>query len=206
VRLRIIAELLGFSGDLVPDVEHAGRSFAAAVIPDMEEIERRMSADESAILDRYVLAALFQLPEGQWIPRGGLDPVIQGVLDTVPWSAVVNTRTEVMRVWRPALRVAGVIVEATSWQKGLERAGRFAPDARRACVLPLSRLDRAAIEECLQYGVGAVLTRSSESPRVVVSASTQIRGRPSPRHWQFLESVYEAWTGMRPMRSAQAAR
>ena len=198
------SDLLGFRGTVVPEVWDAGRTFAAVVQPDWEEVARRNSAGEGPLLDRSALRALFELPEAEWVPWSALDPIVAATLDAIPGAPISSRGALVKRVWRPALHVSGVLIRENRWSNGLRRAAEFWVDARRAYIVPANDVPPRAVREAREHGVGMVLDRPGGSAALLLPPSRRIHGRGSPRHWRFREAVFQAWREMPPPREAHA--
>jgi hypothetical protein len=200
-----LMHMLGFDGVLVEHVQFAGLRFDAVVRPDRTEVTRRASVRLGPVLDRDVLEALFTLPFMGNIPIRELDPIVAAFLTAAPPGIVDIQGSRIERLWRPAVSVAGVVVSHTSWQRGLEAASLFAPDAPRALHLRVRpRALLRARQDAEELGIGLVLGVGDEEPEIVVPPSLTRRGAPSPRHWRFLETVFATWKAGPDYRLAQA--
>jgi hypothetical protein len=124
-------ELLGFAGELVPDVRYAASSCAVIVQLDTEEVQRRETAGLGALASTgrhlRLLDTLFDLPFGEPVPWSAISPLAQVELDCAPPGVLEHGPHQVTRQWRPAVTVRGVLVVAhDNSRRGLVRVGLHA--------------------------------------------------------------------------------
>ena len=124
------ARWFGFDGDVVPGVGFAGTTVTAVVRPDDTEVRRREQVGPGAVLDFDVTDRLADLPVDCPVPRDQLDRATIRLLQTAPPGVVEDTDTAVIRRWRPALTVTGILlVTGRQWRTGLANVSLFAPGA-----------------------------------------------------------------------------
>lgn len=181
-------------GDLVRRVRFAGETFDAVVNIDDEELSRRGVEHLAAVLDRDLLAALASLPHGLPVRWNDLDPWDRTVLSAAPTGLVDDSGGHAVRLWRPALRVEGVIVATRrDWKSAVTAAGWFWCDARRGAVVTgeppsLSK----AIAMAQRHNVGLAVAEAGGI--TVLTPAAKAAPVPGPRHWRFLETCYASWS------------
>jgi hypothetical protein len=199
------AMVLGMSGSLVFGATFAATRFTAVVEADLQEHARREAAGLRAVLSHELLQALSLLPDRRPVRWTELDPLVATVLDVAPLGVVETTREFVRKVWRPALVVTGVLVADKRPSAGLDAASLFAPDARRALVLGSDSVPGKIIDEAKEIGVGLVWARPDRC-QILAEATARPSVDKSPRHWRFLETVYDRWLVTGTYSSAHTVR
>lgn len=187
------AAALGITGDFVYGVSFAGEVFDAVLQVDSNEHQRRITAGLPAIADRDVLAAMAGLPYGLPVPWRDLTPWDETVVSAAPPGLVIDLGTSVVRVWRPAVRVRGVLIKSErNWKSAITAAAWFWCDARRVAVVSTFPIDPAkAAAVARRQGVGLAVARVNQVTVLAEPAATS--PLPGARHWRFLETCYAAW-------------
>lgn len=188
------ADALGMDGVLVPDLSFDGRSFAALIDVDHEEVSRRDRFRLGPVLEPSVLEAIGTLPLDLPVKRSEIDPVCQAVLDVAPPGLVSSSGGSLVRIWRPAVRIKLILVRRHDWNRGLATISMFAADGPRALVsdrVPRDLGTAGALAK--KIGAGFVVVRAGNEARVIARPSLRWLGRSSTRHWEFLEVVYRGW-------------
>lgn len=187
------AVAFGMLGEIVRSVRFAGETVDAIVRADRAEHSRRARDSTPPVLDRDLLAALSSLPFGLPVRWDDIDPWERAVLSAAPTGLVRETPSGVMRLYRPVLRVEGVLITtAKRWQAAVTSAAWFWCDARRAVVLTGQQRDMSkAVARAERHGVGLGVLGGNEVNVLVPPADVSpVLG---PRHWRFLEACYAAW-------------
>ena len=129
------------------------------------------------------------------VPRDELDPVTIRLLGTAPPGVVEDTGTAVIRRWRPAVTITGILlVTGRQWREGLQNVSLFAPDAPRGLVLRQPPRDEQAVrEEAQQLGIGVIAPDANAGWQLLVEPLRDKTYDLGPRHWRLLEITYLAW-------------
>ena len=189
------ARRFGFDGDVVPGVGFAGTRVTAVVRPDDAEVRRREHLGLGAVLDFDLTERLADLPVDWPVPRGELDRATIRLLETAPPGVVDDTDTAVIRRWRPAVTVTGILlITGRQWRTGLANVSLFAPDAPRGIVVrqPL-RDEQALLDEARDLGVGVIVPADGGRWRLPVEPLRDKSYDLGPRHWRLLEIAYLVW-------------
>jgi len=189
------ARRFGFEGEVVPGVGFAGTRVTPVIRPDPAEVRRREQAGLGAILDFDLTDMLADLPVDWPIPRDDLDRATLHLLDTAPPGVIEETDTAVIRRWRPAVTVTGVLlVTGRQWRTGLRNVSLFAPDAPRGLVLRHSPRDELGLcAEARELGVGVIAPDPAGRWRLLLEPLYDTSYDLGPRHWRLLEITYLAW-------------
>jgi hypothetical protein len=189
------ARRFGFDGEVVPGIGFAGTRITAVVRPDLVEVARREHIGLGAVLDFDVTDRLANLPVDWPIPRDELDPITLQLLEMAPPGVVEDTTTAVIRRWRPAVTVTGILLTTgRQWRSGLRSVSLFAPDAPRGIVLRRLPSDEQALrDEAIELGVGVIAPDPEGGWRLLVDPLRDTRYDLGPRHWRLLEITYLAW-------------
>lgn len=189
------ARRFGFKGEVVPGVGFAGTRVTPVIQPDPTEVRRREQTGLGAVLDFDLTDRLAELPVDWPVPRDDLDPATQRLLDTAPPGVVEETATAVIRRWRPAVTLTGVLLVAGGqWRVGLRNVSLFAPDAPRGLVLRQQPRDESALRaEARELGVGVIAPDAAGSWRLILEPLRDLAYDPGPRHWRLLELTYLVW-------------
>jgi hypothetical protein len=189
------ARRFGFDGEVVPGVGFAGTCVTVIVRPDGVEVRRREHAGLGAVLDFNLTDRLADLPVDLPVPRDELDRVTIQLLETAPPGIVEDTDTFVVRRWRPAVTVTGVLlVTGPQWRTGLANVSLFAPDAPRGLVLRQPPRDEQALrDEATELGIGVVAPDADGTWQLLVEPLRDTTYDLGPRHWRLLEIAYLAW-------------
>ncbi len=186
-----VIQALRVDGEVVEGVRFGGTRFSAAIRLDRQEVGRRRDVGLAAVLEPRLLEAMSSLPLGIEVPLPGIDPLLVAVLDSAPAGVIEIGDDYLRRLLKPVVDVELVIVESKMGSFPLAAAAGFAADAPRSIVMPEPPSDLWLLREAEAYGVGVVV--DTASPNVLVVPSFERRGKPSPRHWWFLETVYDRW-------------
>jgi hypothetical protein len=191
-------ELLGFTGELVPEVQYAGSACAVVVQLDAEEVHRREAAGLGALASTgrhlRLLETLFDLPFGEPVPWSAINPLAQAELDGAPAGVLEHGPHQVTRLWRPAVAVSGVVVVAhDNSRRGLGRVGLHAWLPRGLVTTRRPRPSSMLPFEAARFGIGLVVPRRSAGWELLLAPQATRRRRICLQQWQFLEEVYAAW-------------
>jgi hypothetical protein len=189
------ARRFGFDGEVVPGVGFAGTCVTAVVRPDGAEVRRREHAGLGAVLDFDLADRLADLPVDWPVPRDELDPTTIQLLETAPPGIVDGTDTAVIRRWRPAVTITGILlVTGRQWRTGLASVSLFAPDAPRGLVLRQPPGDQQLLrDETRELGVGVVVPDGDGGWQLLIEPLRDKTYDLGPRHWRLLETAYLAW-------------
>jgi hypothetical protein len=191
-------ELLGFTGELVPDVQYAASTCAVVVQLDTEEVQRREAAGLGALASTgrhlRLLETLFDLPFDEPVPWSAISPLAQVELDCAPAGVLEHGPHRVMRLWRPAVTVSGVVVVAhDNSRRGLRRVGLHAWLPRGLVTMRRPRPSSMLPFEAAQFGIGLVVPQRPAGWELLLAPQAPRRRRFCLQQWQFLEEVYAAW-------------
>jgi len=189
------ARRFGFDGEVVPGVGFAGTSVTAVIRPDHAEVRRREQAGLGAVLDLDLTSRLADLPVDWPVPWHELDRTTIRLLETAPPGVVDNTGTAVIRRWRPAVTVTGVLaMSGPNWRAVLANVSLFAPDAPRGIVLRRPPRDAQVLsDEARELGVGVFVPRADGRDQLLVEPLRERSYDLGPRHWRLLEIAYQTW-------------
>jgi hypothetical protein len=189
------ARRFGFDGEVVPGVGFAGTCVTAVVRPDDAEVRRREHAGLGAVLDFDIIDRFVDLPVDWPVPRDELDRTTIQLLETAPPGVVEETGTAVIRRWRPAVTVTGILLVAgRQWRAGLANVSLFAPDAPRGLVLQHPPRDQQALhDEARELGVGVIVPDADGRWQLLAEPLRDKTYDLGPRHWRLLETAYLAW-------------
>ena len=189
------ARRFGFDGEVVPGVGFAGTRVTAVVRPDHVELRRREHEGLGAVLDFDLTDRLADLPVDWPVPRDELDSTTIQLLETAPPGVVEATGTAVIRRWRPAVAVTGILlVTGRRWRTALANVSLFAPDAPRGLVLQQRPRDEQVLrDEARELGVGVIVPDASGGWHLLVEPLRDKAYDLGPRHWRLLEVAYLAW-------------
>jgi hypothetical protein len=179
----------------VPRVGFAGACVTAVVRPDRAEVRRREHAGLGAVLDLDLADRLADLPVDWPVPRDELDPTTIQLLETAPSGIVDGTDTAMIRRWRPAVTITGILLATgRQWRTGLASVSLFAPDAPRGLVLRQPPRDQQPLrDEAKELGVGVVVPDGDGGWQLLVEPLRDKTYDLGPRHWRLLETTYLAW-------------
>lgn len=162
------------------------------VVVDAVEHSRRLAAQCGALDDLQLLDLLCDLPRWEPVPLRALTAAERRRLGDVPPGVVTIADHAVVRAAGPPVAGVLAVVTASAWDRGLNRASRFAPVATRVLVLPRPTPHVAHVAaEAAHYGIGLVIPAGS-SLRVAVQPQLWRERRFSPGGWLFREQVYAA--------------
>jgi hypothetical protein len=209
--------LLGFAGELLPEVQYAASTCGVVVQLDPEETKRREAAGLGALasIGRHLplLQALFDLPFGEPVPWSAITPLAQAELDCAPAGVLERGSHQVVRLWRPALTVSGVVVVARdNSRRGLGRVGVHAWLPRGLVTMRRPRPSSMLAFEAAHFGIGLVVPQRPAGWELRLAPQRPRRRRICLQQWQFLEEVYAAWRRMHglpaysPAQDSQALR
>jgi hypothetical protein len=191
-------ELLGFAGELVPDVQYAASTCTAVVQLDTEEVQRREAAGLGALASTgrhlRLLHTLFDLPFGEPVPWSAINPLAQAELDCAPAGVLEHESHQVIRLWRPAVTISGVVVVARdNSRRGLGRVGVHAWLPRGLVATRRPRPSSMLAFEAAHFGIGLVVPQRPAGWELLLAPQRPRRRRICLQQWQFLEEVYAAW-------------
>jgi hypothetical protein len=162
---------------------------------DDGEHERRQRTGAGVILSADALELLLGLPVAMPVPVTSLTRRERAVLKLLPRDAALVCDGQVTRYAVAPLAVELALVEARTWQKGLEVAGRFTPFCARAMVLRRRPADLAEVRlQADFYGVGVIVVDDQVTELLVKPAPFQ-RLLFTAAGWRFLEEVYQQAEG-----------
>ena len=189
------ARQFGFAGEVVPGVGFAGTRVTAVIRPDEAEVRRREQAGLGAVLDFDLTDRLADLPVDWPVPRDVLDRTTIQLLEAAPPGVVDDVDAAVIRRWRPAVTVTGILlVTGRQWRPGLANVSLFAPDAPRGLVLRQRPRDEQVLrDEAGELGVGVIVPDADGRHRLLVEPLHDKTYDLGPRHWRLLEIAYLAW-------------
>jgi len=192
------AEAFGFSGVLVPGLSIAGAEFTAVAQLDEYELARReRSGGVVSVTDRSQLRVLAELPLDEAVAWETLDPVLAAVIDALPEGTVEADSFEVIRRFRPALNIEGVIkVSHGRVLADLAEIGWLAPDAARGLVTVHTAITEHLARQAESMGVGLAAIAGC-GVEAVVAPSRRYVVPPNPRRWRVAELVFERWLNLR---------
>lgn len=203
-RWTVVAQALDMPGEVVGPVVFAGETFFAVLTIEPEEVARRTSQHLDAVTDRDVLDALAGLPLAHPVAWCDIGEWERLVLDAAAPGLVDERGGWVVRTWRPAVQVNGVLVANSQWAPAVTAASWFWCDARRAAIVDRAPQPRTrAVREARHYGVGLVVDDSTHVD--VLALPEPVSVVPDARHWRFLETCYAAWMAGQ-MSTSQAER
>jgi hypothetical protein len=189
------AAALGFAGQLVEGVRLAGTSCAATVLPDDAELARRAAAGLGA-LHPYRHYQLFEvlavLPHAEPVAWDDLDADAHAELAGAPPGVIDRVGgTHVVRLWRPAVRVTGVLVLADRARQGLAQVSLFAAHAPRG-LAAVRRPRPATLAAAAQLGIGVAAFDDRGGWRQLLAPAARHGRTLDGSHWRFLEAVAAA--------------
>lgn len=198
-----VAAAIGRAGiDGVP-VELRLRSGPVTVLVELDDGEqrRRRAVGGGPIVDRALLAALWELPHDVPLHRSAVPDWVAGALArSAPPSSSADVSDDgatVRRTARPPLRLRGAMASAI----GVDPHRSLAAVCRLSALCPLflvvdHRLDRhhPALLEAELYGVGVVVRRRDRRA-AVMSPAAPVTPTPGPFLWWISELAYAALTG-----------
>ena len=189
------ARRFGFDGEVVSEVDFAGTSVTAVVRLDRAEVRRREQAGLGAILGLDITSRLANLPVDWPVPWNELDHTTVRLLETAPPGVVDDTGTAVIRRWRPAVTVTGVLLTSgRNWRAGLANVSLFAPDAPRGIVLRQRPRDAQVLcDEASELGGGVLVPGADGRGQLLVEPLRERSYDLGPRHWRLLEIAYQTW-------------
>ena len=181
-----VAEVLGWSGTVVPAVRYAGTTIDIVIRINEGELLRR--GPLGAVLDRALLAALMELPLGIEIPLNQLRPEQLLALRIDGDGLVEWTPGGVRRTYEPVCEVTGVLATGPHLRKVVDEVSAFSGYSLRVAY-GTRRQCSALRDRAMHLGVGLV---AFGEPALVVVAGPEPRGiRSTPSRWQFCEIAFQ---------------
>jgi hypothetical protein len=181
----------GYDGSAV---EIGLRSGPVTVIADLdyEEHRRRSTAGVGPIIDRSLLTALWELPDGMAVERSALPRWVIDVVGGSSSTGVVDDGTALRRMVRPPLRVRGAVACRSTLRASLAAVCRLSALCPVLVVVdgPVDPADPTLLEADL-YGVGVVGPDPSGTSRIV-SPAAPVTPTPGPFLWWISELAYGA--------------
>jgi hypothetical protein len=192
--LAAAALLLGFEGDPVERVQFANKQVTAIVQVDEAELARRVQVGLGPVLDYRLVEALASLPLGWPVPWEEIDPIVRAVLDCAPPGVLRATPAQAERLLRPVLRVTGILTSTRDWRTGVNTVGILAGHGRPGLVLPYRpRNAEPILARAGRFGIGVVGRDGQGGWQLLLAARRAQQTDLGPRHWRFLETVYDTW-------------
>jgi hypothetical protein len=188
------AAALGFQGHLAPEVHDAGTTCTAVAVPDEAELARRAAVGLGALHPSrhyQLFQVLAVLPLGEPVPWADLDPDARAELDVAPPGVVHATSTHVQRLWRPAVRVTGVLTVTDRTRQGLAQVSLFAAQAPRG-LAAVRRPRPANLDLAARLGIGVVTLDDHGRWQRLLAPAARHGTTLDGIHWRFLEAVTAA--------------
>ena len=188
------AEAFGFRGVLVPVLHIAGAEFTAVARLDEYELARRERVGGvSPVTDRLQLKVLFELPLDEPVAWDDLDPVLAGAIDALPRGVVEADNSHVVRRFRPAVTIEGVIkVAHKRVRAGLEEISWLAPDAARGLVAEPDSITQHLAHQAQGLG-GGLAAINERGLTIMVAPSRRYIVTADSHRWHVAELVLDAW-------------
>lgn len=165
---------------------------------------RRRTALGVTSLGWQELEALAALPYGVAVPWAEVDLRTRLVLDMLPGNVVSKDRHTAMRVWRPAVRPAAVVLAACDSSVGLHDVSAFAQVAPRLLRLASTPRDMAALQDRASHlGVGVYVDETP--PRALTGPPSNTHVRDGAARWEVAELAYRHWLADATATSTTAA-
>lgn len=157
---------------------------------DIAEHQRRQRRSLGALDDMGLLDMLMDLPSGLPVDVQSLHEAERRRIRGLPQGVVECSQASVVRLAVPPVSPVLVMVTSTDWDRGLERASRFASYCPRMLVTRrLPPTADVALSEASWYGIGVVAGEPG-ALETYVEAEPLEDWQPTPAWWQFCERVY----------------
>lgn len=158
--------------------------------PDLVEHERRQRCSVGALCDIGLLDALMDLPARLPVGLQTLSKTERRRVRRLDAGIVEWADASVTRLAVPPLTPLLAVVTSNDWQRGLERASRFARYCPRVLVTrSFPPEPDLALSEASWYGIGVVVGEPGALETVVEPEPVE-DWHPTPAWWQFCEKVY----------------
>jgi len=188
-------------GFAVPDrvdaaaVRVLGQAAVVVYQADAAEFSRRDAAGGWAVARLDLLDLMLSLPHGLPVPDELLSAQERSMLQELPPGCVQVGSGTVIRHAVAPLRAELAVVPVRDWNRGLDRASRFAPFCARAVVLSQlpDDIDHLLIE-ATYYGIG-VAVAGDRDVEVLADPQPFIRHYHKAAGWWFAEEIYGQVSG-----------
>lgn len=183
---------LAAAGDFeLAEVAIDGVSWFAGFEIDLVEHHRRVSVGLGAVVDRRVLHAMWELPEGVSIPESNLSAADRSTLRDCDPGVVERSGGRVARLFHPAGSVKLAVAGSRRAADGLRRTAVIPPIFERLVVSAIKPSCRDA-ELATRRGIGLVWS-SPDGPVVFVPPRAAHVGVPAVYRWWVGEIAYGRW-------------
>jgi hypothetical protein len=156
--------------------------------PVGDEVTRRAQYGLGAVCDRELLGVLFALPSDLAIPRHSLSARQLRLLRRAPDGVVELTRTDVVRLAVPPIRVRHVTLHSEATVANLRALSAFGPFCGRTLLTAKGAVSTAAVAEADRLGIGV---HSVDGVTFCQAAEFTVR-RHTAATWLFLEQAMAA--------------
>lgn len=187
IKTETIREAFGFKGHVVCGQPIGARPMTFFVDLDWDQVSRRRAHHIGPLLDRPVVNALWEIPEGLDYPRSALPTWI---LDRLAGANLIGSGDLVRRDLRPPLRVKAAVASGPILRRLLADLGSFSAVCRTAAVLTGSQPDGddPALLDARLFGVGVGVR--SPNGISVLSEAGHVEGELGPYQWHLAEVLY----------------